>query len=68
MSPAADGTGSPLWASGWLRAAGIDNLTWGAIAIAWPLLLFDLTGAERINDPESWQCVGMTILTNDLLW
>jgi hypothetical protein len=22
-------------------------------------LLFDLTGAERINYPEIWQCVGM---------
>jgi len=52
---------SPLWASRWLWAAGIYNLAWGALAIAWPHLLFDLTGAERINYPEIWQCVGMIV-------
>jgi ligand-binding SRPBCC domain-containing protein len=52
---------SPCWASRWLWAAGIYNLAWGALAIAWPHLLFDLTGAERINYPEIWQCVGMIV-------
>lgn len=61
MSLASDGSQSPPWASRWLRAAGIYNLTWGTLAIAWPHLLFDLTGAERINYPEIWQCVGMIV-------
>ena len=52
---------SPPWASRWLWAAGIYNLTWGTLAIALPHLLFDLTGAERINYPEIWQCVGMIV-------
>ena len=54
-------TKSPPWAGRWLWAAGIYNLAWGALAIAWPHLLFDLTGAERINYPEIWQCVGMIV-------
>lgn len=61
MSLSSDGTLSPRWASRWLWAAGIYNLTWGTLAIAWPHLLFDLTGAERINYPEIWQCVGMIV-------
>ena len=52
---------SPAWAGYWLIAAGIYNLAWGAITIALPNLLFDLTGAERINYPEIWQCVGMIV-------
>lgn len=54
-------TQSPTWASRWLWAAGIYNLTWGTLAIMWPHLLFDLISAERINYPEIWQCVGMIV-------
>lgn len=61
MSLSSDGSQSPPWASRWLWAAGIYNLTWGTLAIAWPHLLFDLTGAERLNYPEIWQCVGMIV-------
>ncbi|MGE0757582.1 MAG: SRPBCC family protein [Pirellulaceae bacterium] len=61
MSLSSDGSLSPPWANRWLWAAGIYNLAWGALAIAWPHLLFDLTGAERINYPEIWQCVGMIV-------
>jgi hypothetical protein len=61
MSIAAETKGPQLWGSRWLRAAGIYNLAWGALAIASPHLLFDLTGAERINYPEIWQCVGMIV-------
>jgi small multidrug resistance pump len=52
---------TPSWARRWLWAAGLYNLTWGTLVIAWPHLLFDLTGAERINYPEIWQCVGMIV-------
>lgn len=61
MSLSSDGTRSPPWASRWLWAAGIYNLIWGTLAIAWPYLLFDLTGTSRINYPEIWQCVGMIV-------
>lgn len=60
-SLAADATRSPTWAYRWLMAAGIYNLVWGGITIAWPHLWFDLTGAERSNYPEIWQCVGMIV-------
>ena len=52
---------TPSWAAHWLRAAGVYNLLWGAITIAFPDLLFDLTGATRPNYPEIWQCVGMIV-------
>ena len=69
MAFAMQNSQSPRWAFLWLWAAGIYNLAWGLLSIAFPHLLFDLVNAERINYPEIWQCVGMaTILTNDLLW
>jgi ligand-binding SRPBCC domain-containing protein len=52
---------SPRWAFYWLRAAGLYNLVWGLAIIAFPHLLFDLTGMPRINYPEIWQCVGMIV-------
>lgn len=61
MSLSSDGSQSPRWASRWLWVAGIYNLTWGTLTIAWPHSLFDLTGAQRINYPEIWQCVGMIV-------
>ena len=61
MSVASDGTCSMPWASRWLQAAGIYNVVWGTLIIAWPHLLFALAGAERINYPEIWQCVGMIV-------
>ena len=61
MSHSSDGSQPPPWACRWLWAAGIYNLSWGTLAIVWPHLLFDLTGADRINYPEIWQCVGMIV-------
>lgn len=54
-------TQSPFWASRWLGAAGIYNLLWGSLTIAFPNWLFDLAGIERLNYPEIWQCVGMIV-------
>lgn len=51
----------PAWASYWLVAAGIYNLVWGTVMLAFPHLLFDLAGIERINYPAVWQCVGMIV-------
>ena len=61
MSASTRFTEQPRWASWWLLAAGIYNLVWGTLTIVWPNLLFDLTGAERLNYPEIWQCVGMIV-------
>ena len=51
----------PRWANRWLLAAGMYNLLWGGVTIAFPHWLFDFTGIERINYPEIWQCVGMIV-------
>jgi ligand-binding SRPBCC domain-containing protein len=61
MNRAPHHTSQPTWARMWLRAAGVYNLAWGFITIAFPNLLFDLTGAARVNYPEIWQCVGMIV-------
>lgn len=37
------------------------NILWGTATIAFPNLLFDLTGAQRMLYPEIWQCVGMIV-------
>jgi small multidrug resistance pump len=44
-----------------LKLAAIYNLIWGGIVIVFPNLLFDITGMERPNYPELWQCVGMIV-------
>ncbi len=54
-------TEAPVWASRWLWAAGIYNLLWGATTIAFPHFLFDISGIDRLNYPEIWQCVGMIV-------
>ena len=61
MNAVSEQTEAPVWASGWLVAAGIYNLLWGALTIGFPHLLFDLARIERINYPEIWQCVGMIV-------
>ena len=52
---------TPEWARRWWMAAGVYNLVWGAIIIAFPNFLFDAAGMARINYPEIWQCVGMIV-------
>ena len=61
MSPDPNVKNSPAWAKWWLRAAGVYNLAWGAIVIAFPHVLFDACGILRLNYPEIWQCVGMIV-------
>ncbi len=61
MSRSTDNLQSPNWATGWLWAAGIYNLLWGATTIAFPHFLFDVSGIDRLNYPEIWQCVGMIV-------
>lgn len=47
--------------SGWLYAAGIYNLLWGALTVLYPGWLFDLTDIDPPNYPFIWQCVGMIV-------
>ena len=61
MNAVSEPTEAPAWASRWLAAAGIYNLLWGATTIAFPHLLFDVSGIDRLNYPEIWQCVGMIV-------
>jgi hypothetical protein len=34
---------------------------WGGLVIALPFFLFDISGLNRPNYPEIWQCVGMIV-------
>lgn len=61
VRPGNNTAAAPVWAKWWLRAAGVYNLLWGGIVIAFPNLLFDLCGIDRPNYPEIWQCVGMIV-------
>jgi hypothetical protein len=46
---------------GWLRAAAIYNLVWGAFVVLFPGALFDWTNADAPRYPGVWQCVGMIV-------
>jgi len=61
MNPVPDPSPTFRWGRRWLQAAGIYNLAWGGLVIAFPNLLFDLCGMTRLNYPEIWQCVGMIV-------
>ncbi|MFN9720704.1 MAG: alkyl hydroperoxide reductase [Planctomycetota bacterium] len=52
----------PSWHRTVLRCAAVYNLVWGAIAILFPMLLFQLVGLNPLpNYPEFWQCIGMIV-------
>jgi MFS family permease len=52
----------PKWHRTLLKAAAVYNLVWGAVAIAFPMLLFKLVGMDPLpNYPELWQCIGMIV-------
>jgi len=44
-----------------LKLAGIYNVVWGSLVVVFPFLFFDLTGMQRPNYPELWQCVGIIV-------
>jgi hypothetical protein len=46
----------------WFYAAAVYNLAWGALAILFPSLLFDLLDIEEPNYLPIWQVVGMFVL------
>ncbi|MEL7473765.1 MAG: SelL-related redox protein, partial [Planctomycetota bacterium] len=52
---------TPRWMKGWLIAAGLYNLLWGAVVVLVPNLLFNLAGMEPPRYPPVWQSVGMIV-------
>ena len=53
-------TASP-WMPPVLKAAGIYNVVWGAVIVAFPHAGFDALGLERANHPAIVQCLGMVV-------
>jgi len=49
------------WMRTTLRAAGIYNVSWGALAILFPHHFFSLFGLASPAYPELWQCIGMIV-------
>ena len=49
------------WMRGWLRAAAVYNVVWGAWVVLLPSQYFELVGMEPPRYPELWQCVGMIV-------
>lgn len=49
------------WKKSILTAAGVYNLLWGAVAVAFPLAAFSWLGMPAPNYPELWQCIGMIV-------
>jgi small multidrug resistance pump len=44
-----------------LKLAGVYNILWGGLIVLFPYMIFDLTGMQRPNYPELWQCIGMIV-------
>lgn len=61
MSANESSTNAPTWARRWLIAAGVYNLLWGAVVVAFPNAFFHAAGIEPMRYPQVWQCVGMIV-------
>jgi hypothetical protein len=44
-----------------LRAAAVYNIAFGAGAVLFPGIWFDLAGLPQPNYPSLWQCIGMIV-------
>ncbi len=44
-----------------LRIAAIYNLSWGALAVLFPIQSFELLGMTPPLYPQLWQCIGMIV-------
>ncbi len=52
---------APRWMSRLLQVAGIYNIVWGSLVVAFPGLFFSLTGMAAPLYPALWQCIGMIV-------
>lgn len=65
--PASQGAGtsdSPTWTRGWLVAAGLYNLAWGAVMVLAPVWSLRMLGVEAPDQrywPQFWACIGMIV-------
>lgn len=55
------GGASPRWMTAVLVAAGIYNILWGGLVMAFPQQLLALAGMASATYPEFLQCIGMAI-------
>lgn len=55
------GTRSPRWMKVVLVAAGIYNILWGGLVMAFPQQVLALAGMAPATYPEFLQCIGMAI-------
>ena len=60
-TPSSDRGDCPGWVRKWLVAAGLYNLLWGALVVAFPLAFFRLLSLDEPVYPQIWQCVGMIV-------
>ena len=44
-----------------LRLAAIYNLSWGALAVLFPIQSFEVLGMTPPLYPQLWQCIGMIV-------
>jgi len=51
----------PKWMTTTLKAAAIYNLAFALMTLVAPFWIFDITGANRPNYPDLWQCIGMIV-------
>lgn len=52
---------APRWMTWILILAGVYNIAWGASAILFPNLIFDIADIPRPVYPQLWQCIGMIV-------
>ena len=53
---------SPGWMKAVLVAAGLYNILWGGLVMAWPQQLLAMAGMAPATYPQFLQCIGMAIL------
>ena len=55
---------APGWMRGWLLAAGVYNIAWGAamvVAPTWTLKMLGVSPANTELWPQLWACIGMIV-------
>ncbi len=61
MNDAAQHNPAPSWMTWCLRIAGVYNIAWGLLVVAFPAAWFSMVAAEPPIYPALWQCIGMIV-------